>query len=198
MSFTDGNSDLNESGELYDLDESVMGRVWVSREGIIVTPPARIRYERRPWIEGFELDGIKPAPAKLTGIGTKGAEGFVRSLSTIYSPAYDEYREYGGDEAFDAEKYFANAANHFISIAGDKSLQKMASKFCGFTENMWREGNEEMLGICIDTIVPELLADKSMRALFEKNITEEFREYLKGDKDNGGRQKIKRDPVHPE
>ncbi len=185
VSFTDGSKDLNADGCRYDVDESQLGRVWIPKDGLLVTPPVRIRYEKHPWIEKFEFDGLRAAPAKRKGIGTKGAKGFVRSLSTIYSPAYEEYREYGGDEAFDAAGYFARAADSFITRAGDKGSAKMVRKFCGFTENMWREGDEEMLDICIGTIVPRMLADNASRTVFEDSITQEFRDYLKGETDNG-------------
>lgn len=185
VSFTDGSEDLNADGCRYDVDESQLGRVWIPKDGLLVTPPVRLRYEKHPWIEKFEFDGLRAVPAKRKGIGTKGAKGFVRSLSTIYSPAYEEYREYGGDEAFDAAGYFARAADYFIARAGDKGAAKMVRKFCGFTENLWREGNEEMLGICTGTVVPRLLADAASRTVFENSITQEFRDYLKGETDNG-------------
>ncbi len=180
VSFTDGTEDLNSTRpeRSYTVEETVLGRAWIPAQGLVITRPARVRYEKHPWMEKFEFDGIRPAPARRTGIGTKDARGFVRSLSTIYSPAYDEYREYGGDEAFDAEAYFRNAAERFAQTAEDTSRSRMLAKFCGFTENMWREGNEEMLHVCTDVILPVLKGNEAASVAFESSITDEFREWL--------------------
>ena len=132
VSFTDGTSERDP--ELYIEDTSELGRVYIHREGVLVTGDIQVRYEKHPWIECFELDGVKAAPARRKGIGTKNAKGFVKSLSTIYSKAYDEYREYGGDEAFDAEAYFAHAARYFADMAGVVDRAKMYRLFSGFTE----------------------------------------------------------------
>ena len=183
VSFTDGSRDLNRAEEpLYEVYDTVLGRVWVPTEGLVLTRPARIRYERYPWIEKFEFDGIKPAPAKRKGIGTKDARGFVKSLASVYSAAYDEYREYGGDDAFDAEAYFAHAADDFVTRAAEPVNRKMVSMFCGFAENMWREGDADMLRICLDTVIPRLTADENVKAIADNTFTEEFREYLKSGK----------------
>ena len=200
MSFTDGSLDLNiekalqygtrsagsteqaETGETadrtYDIDRTVIGRVWIPREGLEISPPVRVRYEKHPWITAFEFDGLKAAPARRTGIGNKAAKGFVKSLSTIYSKAYDDYRAYGGDESFDAGAYFSNAAKHFASMASDPQKARLFSKFCGFAENMWREGDEEMLRVCLDDVLPAVLSDEAARTAFESSITSEFRSYL--------------------
>lgn len=180
VSFTDGTEDLNSTRleKSYRIEDTVLGRAWIPSEGLVITRPSRVRYEKHPWMEKFEFDGIRPAPSRRTGIGTKDARGFVRSLSTIYSRAYDEYREYGGDEAFDAEAYFRNAAERFAQTAEDTSRSRMLAKFCGFTENMWREGNEEMLHVCTDIILPVLKSSEAARAAFESSITDEFRDWL--------------------
>ena len=180
VSFTDGGRDLNENGAKYRLDETELGRAWIPLEGLILTPPVRVRYEKHPWIEAFEFDGVKAAPAKRKGIGTKGAKGFVKSLSTIYSGAYDDYRAFGGDGNFDAAGYFRHAAEYFAREAEDESRRKMAVKFCGFAENMWHEGDREMLDICMETVMPVLRANAHMGAILEDTITEEFRDYLEG------------------
>ena len=59
VSFTDKKGD--EFGEDYIHERSQIGAVYVPRHGVILSEDACIRYERRPWIEHFELDGIKPA-----------------------------------------------------------------------------------------------------------------------------------------
>ena len=162
----------------YATDMSPMGKVYIPAAGVVITGPIRVRYEKHPWIERFELDGIKAAPAKRTGIGTKDAKGFVKSLSSIYSPAYDEYRLYGGDTSFDAPGYFAHAAEYFVRLVSDPQKNRMFRKFCGFTENMWREGDQEMLSVAMDTILPLLRRDPAAWAEFTKTITPEFLDYL--------------------
>ena len=166
------------AGPAYNIDRTVLGRVWIPREGLEIAPPVRVRYEKHPWIEAFEFDGLRAAPARRTGIGNKGAKGFVKSLSTIYSRAYDEYRAYGGDESFDAGAYFAAAAKHFVTMASDPQKARLFSKFCGFAENMWREGDEEMLCVCMEDVLPAVLSDEAARTAFESSITSEFRSYL--------------------
>ena len=200
VSFTDGSRDLNiekalqhgthsagsseqaEAGEtadrVYDIDCTVLGRAWIPREGLELSPPVRVRYEKHPWITAFEFDGLKAVPARRTGIGNKAAKGFVKSLSTIYSKAYDEYWAYGGDESFDAGAYFSDAAKHFAAMASDPQKARLFSKFCGFAENMWREGDEEMLRVCLDDVLPAVLSDEAARTAFESSITSEFRSYL--------------------
>ena len=184
VSFTDGSADLNgaagEGGKpAYITDESVLGRVWISAEGLVLTPPVRIRYEKHPWMEKFEFDGIRAVPAKRTGIGTRGAKDFVKSLSTIYSEAYSDYNRYGGDEAFDAAGYFGHAAGYFARIAEDDNKRKIAAKFCGFAENLWREGDREMLDVCIDTVLPVIERNPHLGRIFRESITGEFSSWIK-------------------
>ena len=183
VSFTDGNTapvigDYVTAPDSFTLEETVMGRAWIQTDRLILTPPVRVRYEKHPWMEKFEFDGIRPAPAKRTGIGTKDARGFVRSLSTIYSDAYSDYREYGGDEAFDAAGYFGNATLFFAQLAEDSGRTKMVRKFCGFAENMWREGNQEMLDVCVNTVIPAIEGSPGLKSIFSETVTEEFRDWL--------------------
>ncbi len=51
-----------EDPEGYIREESQIGAVYVPMHGVLIEDGAAIRYERYPWIEKFELDGIKPAP----------------------------------------------------------------------------------------------------------------------------------------
>ena len=60
VSFTDG--DGSEYAEDYFREESQIGIVYVPVHGVLLEENAVIRYEKYPWIEKFELDGIKPAP----------------------------------------------------------------------------------------------------------------------------------------
>lgn len=60
VSFTDG--DGSEFSDGYLCEKSQIGRVYVPLAGVTLDEDACIRYEKYPWIEKFELDGIKPAP----------------------------------------------------------------------------------------------------------------------------------------
>lgn len=173
VSFTD-----KQPSEGYIEEKTVLGKVWIPEDGVLLSPPMRIRYEKHPWMEKFEFDGIKAAPAKRTGIGSKGARGFVKSLSTIYSEAYNDYRAFGGDENFDVHGYFRHAADHFAQIAENEGRTKMTVKFCGFAENMWREGDQEMLDVCMSEVMPVIGNCPPLDRLFRENITEEFRSWL--------------------
>lgn len=57
MSFTDG--DGSEFEGTHMCLDSPVGKVYVPLSGVSIEDEARIRYERHPWIERFELDGIK-------------------------------------------------------------------------------------------------------------------------------------------
>lgn len=164
--------------ENYLTKRSRIGKVYIPVTGVVQTGPIRIRYEKHPWIEKFELDGIKAAPARRTGVGTKGAKGFVQSLSTIYAPAYEEYRRYGGEESFDARRFFTHVAEYFVPMATDALRIRMFRKFGGFTENIWREGNADMLSVAIDCILPVIRMDPAAWKEFRKTITPEFLDYV--------------------
>ena len=58
VSFTD--EDLSASGE-YITERSPVGLVYIPAHTVELDEDACIRYERHPWIERFELDGIRPA-----------------------------------------------------------------------------------------------------------------------------------------
>lgn len=60
VSFTDG--DGSEYAADHMREESQIGTVYVPLHGVLLEEGAAIRYEKHPWIEGFELDGIKAAP----------------------------------------------------------------------------------------------------------------------------------------
>lgn len=174
VSFTGG----DEIPEGFASDESPLGRVFLPEDGVVISGRIRVRYEKYPWIEKFEVDGIRPAPVRRTGPGTKDIKGFVRSLSTIYSAAFDDYRDFGGDEALDAHGYFIHAADHFIEMIAAGSGGRLRRMFCGYVENMWREGNEEILGITMDTILPEIRRYPEVWSFFMDSLTEEFTEYI--------------------
>ena len=148
--------------------------MYVPVRGVIMEEPAAIRYERRPWIEGFEFDGIRPAPVRREGFGQKSIQGFLMSLGKVYDDVMSDYGKFDGEEGFDAEGFFGHVTERMIASASEQPEQ--FRRFAGFTENMWRLGDEPSYDIAMDIIVPRLMADKDIRCRFEECITEEFKE----------------------
>ena len=60
VSFTDGDGSEFEGTHL--CMESPVGKVYVPLSGVLLEDEPGIRYEKRPWLEGFELDGIRAVP----------------------------------------------------------------------------------------------------------------------------------------
>ena len=58
MSFAD---DTQTFGDDYLREESPIGAVYIPKHTVDIGENPGIRYERYPWIEKFELDGIKPS-----------------------------------------------------------------------------------------------------------------------------------------
>jgi hypothetical protein len=63
VSFTDEDlsQSVDEFGNEYIVDRSPVGLVYIPAHSVDIDEDAAIRYERHPWIEAFELDGIRPA-----------------------------------------------------------------------------------------------------------------------------------------
>ncbi len=176
VSFTD--KDEEEFADKYIKDESLLGNVYIPKEGVTISGPITVRYEIHPWIEQFELDGIKAALPKRDGFGTKNAKAFGRSLSTIYRDAYDIYNEYTVNGKLDSDGYFGYATDRFIESFEDERRHKMVAKFCGFVENMWREGDESIYNVTMKTVLPKFKDNQDFWNFFENSITAEFSEYI--------------------
>ena len=154
--------------------KSELGNVYIPEEQIETTENITIRYEKYPWVEFFEIDGAKPKPIKRMGYGTKDAKGFVQSLNTVYAKAYQEYSESNNNAEF-----FSQVAENFVRSLIEDNETKMFRKFCGFTENVWREGNKEMHDIAMNNILPILVANEDIYEIFQGRITDEFKKYIK-------------------
>ena len=174
VSFTDGTEEIDP--EEYLQYESEAGRVYVPKKGVLIDGPIGIRYEKRPWIEQFELDGIKPAPIKREGFGVKSVQGFLLSLATVYDGAGTDYLAYKGDGKDDVEGFLVRTTDRMISESA--SDPKQFSRFSGFVENMWRIGNEHAYHLAMDEIIPLIRANEEACRIFLDKITDEFREAL--------------------
>lgn len=161
----------------YRVEQSAIGRVYIPTDVVEISGPVAIRYERHPWIETFEVDGVRPLAPKRKGFGTKDVKSFVQSLNTIYAPAFEEFEKFG-----DPADYFEHVADYFTVSCHDTAKSKMFRKFCGYTENLWREGTEKMYDIAMNTVLPVIAVDEEAYRIFMDSITQEFREYIKGEK----------------
>ena len=177
VSFTDG--DGAEYAHGYKRYESPIGLVYVPDKGVIIEEPAAIRYERHPWIEAFEFDGIRPEPARREGFGVKSIQGFVMSLGKVYDDVQSDYNMFAGDEGFDAEGFFGHAADRMIASA--RTDPQQFRRFAGFTENMWRLGDEPSYKLAMETVIPKLKEDNDIWSRFNADITDEFRDALQAD-----------------
>ena len=185
VSFTDDSAQYYADDD-YLVEDSPIGKVFI-RKNIDVEGASCIRYEKHPWIEQFEFDGLHPRTPLREGYGNKTARGFVESLSKIYARAYDdyvamcseEYKSRENEDGFDAETYFSNAAHYFVQTAGEADSVPMFRKFCGFTENMWREGTKCMHDIALEVVLPIIAANITAASIFNDVITSEFAEYIK-------------------
>lgn len=177
VSFTDGGG--SEFADGYTRYESPVGYVYVPVKGVIIEEPVAIRYERHPWIEAFELDGIRPEPARREGFGMKSIQGFVMSLGKVYDDVLSDYNLFAGEDGFDAEGFFGHAADRMIAEA--KTEPGQFRRFAGFTENMWRLGDEPSYKLAMGTIIPRLKEHDDIWSIFTSEITDEFRDALNGE-----------------
>lgn len=148
----------------YIVDESPLGKVYYPSTGAMQTGDIGVRYEVKPWISAFYVDGLRALPALRLGMGTKSPKYFVELLSNIYPRAFDEYKVNKK-----AESYFASVNEWFLEEASDTLLRM----YIGFVENVWREGNGKMLGIA-EQLVQSLASDSRGRQFLVDGITEEF------------------------
>lgn len=93
VSFTD--EDLSQSadeyGNEYIVDRSPVGLVYIPAHSVDIDEDAAIRYERHPWIEGFELDGIRPAQVCCIWQPGMEAAGTVEQTADKVKEEMDEY-----------------------------------------------------------------------------------------------------------
>ena len=185
VSFTD-ESDKYCDNEDYLALASPIGKVFILKKEIDVTGPIAIRYEKHPWIERLELDGLQPRTPVREGYGVKNAKSFAESLSKVYSRAYEDYAAMCSDEfktdenvdGLDAVKYFSAAAVCFVNRVANPTSLPMYKKFCGLTENIWRYGTVSMHDISLETMLPIIESDSKAKEIFYNTITPEFREYI--------------------
>lgn len=171
VGFADKDKDYIALG--YTRDESQLGNVYIPEDGVDIVGPIKIRYERHPWIEQFEIDGVKPLMPKRTGYGSKSIRSFVHSLNTIYARAYDDYAL-----CPDASDYFKMVTECFIKEYLDSEHRRTFTKYCGYVENLWREGTKEIHNAAMEIILPMMIDNEQANEILQSTITDEFKKYI--------------------
>ena len=175
---------IESDGKKYEVVTSPIGHVYIPLDEIELGAEPGIRYEKHPWIERFEFDGMLPRVPRRTGYGTKNALQFVESLGNIYAGAYDDCGEYGYDpldrqKSWDIEGYFRHISEEFIASLQDPGREKIYRLFCGWVENLWREGTQEMHDIAMTVVLPIIESVPAAGRMFYEHITAEFTEYIR-------------------
>lgn len=171
-------------------DETVLGRAYYPSDGVRITGELAVRYEKKPWLEAFEVDGLEALPDRRKGVGSRLIQEYVGTLSDdLYPPALELYREnIERNGSYDAVEYWAEVSRRFAcevqSSPNHGGSPKQFRRYCGFVENMWREGNQEVLDIVLGTILEIITADEKLEEFFRESITDEFKEFLEAAKEN--------------
>lgn len=87
VGFADKGKDANfyiERG--YRVEESELGKVYYPKRNAVKVGKIGIRYEERPWLSSFEIDGLRPAKPQ--------GKNYSRSMQLIlqYARAFDGIR----------------------------------------------------------------------------------------------------------
>lgn len=87
VGFADKGKDANyyiERG--YRVEESELGKVYYPKRNAVKVGKIGIRYEERPWLSSFEIDGLRPAKPR--------GKNYSRSMQLIlqYARAFDRIR----------------------------------------------------------------------------------------------------------
>lgn len=185
MSFTDDSTQYYDNDD-YIVDESPIGKVFIPKKDVDIIGEVGIRYEKHPWMEQFEFDGLHPRTPVREGYGLRGAKACAESLSKIYAKAFDDYTAMCSDkyvtadneDGLNIEAYFSNAAEHFVGTVDQPESIHLYRKFCGLTENIWRDGTKAMHDIAVGTMLPIIWSNSEATRIFYDTVTPEFREYI--------------------
>ena len=75
--------------------------------------------------------------------------------------------------------YFAEALNEpLIEMLSSQSDENLISKYCSFVEDMWLNGDEDVVNIVEVTILERLSDDKSVWDCFGKHISNDFIRFI--------------------
>ena len=104
------------------------------------------------------------------------AEKFV-SLFPDKKPILDEH--YADFNELLGHIYFADALNEpLIEMLASKTEKTRISEYCTFIEDMWRNGDEDVVNIVEVTILERLSDDKNVWDSFGKHISNDFIRFI--------------------
>lgn len=172
--------------EGYVIDSTELGRVFYKPDAVDIDEEVSIIYDIKPWLEAFRIEGMRPKNPLRRGPGTKLARDFVPDLLEIFDDAlylYKTHCETSGE--FDASGYFAEVNKYFCEIirksegqAKGSEDRRLAAMYCGFVENLWREGDIHVEKIVAEVILPVMLEDEIVRSRLMSIATDEFVQWI--------------------
>ncbi len=165
-------ADYIEKG--YVAGETELGKLFYKADEVELSEDeeAWVLYERKPWLEAFRLEGIRPKKLVRKGPGSKLARDFVPDLLEIYDDALVLYHKYCESGTFDALGYYKEVDSYFKSLAdtaggrdedgsagigqGQKRAEELSKMYRGFLANMWFDGDAKVEAI-IREIAPYVI-----------------------------------------
>lgn len=104
------------------------------------------------------------------------AEKFISLFPEKKQPLDEHYSDY--NELL-GHIYFAEALNEpLIEMLSSQSDETRISKYCSFIEDMWLNGDEDVVNIVEVTILERLSDDKSVWDCFGKHISNDFIRFI--------------------
>ena len=176
VSFTDESEDAMR-GKGYLVEPSEIGKVYYPSEGVDADEVIRILYERKPWLEAFRVEGLRPYVAKRKGPGTMEREEFVALAREFYDvPRADgeSYAEYFGAMSRD----FCTRIERCADDQKGSKARRASANFLGFVENMWREGDAWTEQLLKTGILPVIYRNEAAWRMLGKVASADFKEYL--------------------
>lgn len=104
------------------------------------------------------------------------ARRLVRLFPDKQAALTEHYEEYGG---LLGHIFFAEEVNvPLVKLLTQDAYSEMIGSYCGFIEEMWRNGDAAVVNIVDVTILERLSDDEVVWRRFGGNISEEFIEYI--------------------
>lgn len=107
-------------------------------------------------------------------------EEMVRRLVRLFPDKQvaltEHYEEYGG---LLGHIFFAEEVNEpLVKLLTQDAYSEMIGSYCGFIEEMWRNGDAAVVNIVDVTILERLSDDETVWRRFGQHISEDFKEYI--------------------
>lgn len=177
MSFTDETSEVMRAKGFLAFD-SELGRVYIPDKGVELESNVEINYMRRPWLEAFEVTGVRPAMSLRKGPGTQSPETMIKLAYEIYSERLDD--------DMSPRVFVTEMTRHFIGYIIESEGQNRgaikrvrAAEFLGWVENLWREGDAWCEQLVRDEILPMLHREELAWKRLMEVVTNEFKDWIR-------------------